>query len=80
MGPISSPFDSYLALRSLKTLALRMERHSSNAEKISDFLESHPKILKVIYPGLESHPQHSVAKKQMDFFWGNDFCRDKRWT
>ena len=45
-----------------------MERHSSNAEKIADFLESHPKISNVIYPGLESHPQHSVAKKQMDFF------------
>ena len=70
LGPISSPFDSYLALRSLKTLALRMERHSSNAEKIAAFLESHPKISKVIYPGLESHPQHSVAKKQMDFFGG----------
>ena len=70
LGPISSPFDSYLALRSLKTLALRMERHSSNAKKIADFLESHPKISNVIYPGLESHPQHSVAKKQMDFFGG----------
>lgn len=65
MGPIASPFDSYLNMRSLKTLPLRMRAHEENAKAIANFLEKHPKVEKVIYPGLESHPQHALAKKQM---------------
>ncbi len=65
MGGISAPFDAFICMRSLKTLALRMEAHQSNAMEIAKFLESHPKIEKVIYPGLESHPQYALAQKQM---------------
>ena len=65
-----NPFDSFLLLRSLKTLPVRMERHCKNAQEIAVFLESHPSIEKVIYPGLESHPQHNIAKKQMNGFGG----------
>jgi len=68
MGGIASPFDSFLALRSLKTLALRMEAHQRNALSIVDFLDSHPKVDGVIYPGLSSHPQHEIAKQQMTGF------------
>jgi cystathionine gamma-lyase len=64
-GAIQGPFDSFLALRGLKTLALRMERHSRNAVCIAQFLENHVNVEKVYYPGLASHPQHSLAKKQM---------------
>ena len=64
-GGIQSPFDSFLAMRALKTLPLRMERHCENALKIAHWLEAHPKIEKVIYPGLASHPQHELAKRQM---------------
>ncbi|WP_218814035.1 trans-sulfuration enzyme family protein [Rickettsiella endosymbiont of Dermanyssus gallinae] len=64
-GAIQGPFDSFLALRGLKTLALRMERHCVNALKIAQYLETHPKIAKVYYPGLASHSQHELAKKQM---------------
>ncbi len=70
IGSIAGPFDSFLALRGLKTLALRMERHCANALKIAAWLESHPKVSRVIYPGLESHPQHALAKKQMHGFGG----------
>ena len=70
LGPITSTFDSYLILRSLKTLSLRMERHSKNALLIANELINHEKIQKVIYPGLESHPQHQLAKKQMNGFGG----------
>jgi cystathionine gamma-lyase len=70
VGAIAGPFDSFLALRGLKTLALRMERHCSNALKIARWLEKHPKVERVIYPGLESHPQHVLAKKQMHGFGG----------
>jgi cystathionine gamma-lyase len=70
VGGIQGPFDSFLALRGLKTLALRMERHCENAQKIAAFLEAHPKVAKVYYPGLESHPQHALAKRQMDGFGG----------
>jgi len=70
VGSIASPFDSFLALRGLKTLALRMERHCTNALKIARRLEAHPKIARVIYPGLESHPQHALARKQMAGFGG----------
>ena len=66
VGSIQGPFDSFLALRGLKTLALRMERHCANGQAVADFLESHPKVDKVFYPGLPSHPQHRLAEQQMD--------------
>jgi cystathionine gamma-lyase len=70
IGAILSPFDSYLVLRGSKTLALRMERHCRNAFDIARFLEAHPKISKVHYPGLENHPQHELARRQMKGFGG----------
>lgn len=65
IGAILSPFDSFLVLRGIKTLAIRMERHTKNAIKIARYLESHPKVKRVYYPGLESHPQHELGKRQM---------------
>ena len=65
MGGIQGPFDSFMCLRSLKTLSLRMQAHESNANAIANFLEKHPKVQKVLYPGLTSHPQHHLAKEQM---------------
>ncbi|MEZ6234472.1 MAG: cystathionine gamma-synthase [Phycisphaerales bacterium] len=65
VGAVPGPMDCYLILRSTKTLHLRVERHCRNAEKVAAFMEAHPKIEKVVYPGLESHPQHAVAAKQM---------------
>jgi cystathionine gamma-lyase len=65
VGAIAGPFDSFLAHRGLKTLGLRMERHNRNAQHLAEWLERHPKIERVIYPGLASHPQHALAKKQM---------------
>jgi cystathionine gamma-lyase len=70
VGAIQGPFDSFLALRGLKTLALRMERHCSNAAALAAWLEQHPAIESVRYPGLPSHPQHELAKKQMHAFGG----------
>jgi cystathionine gamma-lyase len=70
VGAIQSPFDSFLALRGLKTLALRMERHCSNALKIARWLEARKDVERVVYPGLESHPQHALAKAQMAAFGG----------
>ena len=70
IGAISGPFDSFLALRGLKTLALRMERHSANGAKIARWLETRKDVRRVIYPGLESHPQHAIAKAQMYHFGG----------
>ena len=70
MGGIQGAFDSFLALRSLKTLPIRMKAHAENAMKIAVFLETHPLVDKVIYPGLKSHPQHELAKKQMSGFGG----------
>ena len=70
VGAISGPFDSFLALRGIKTLALRMERHSSNGQKIAEWLERRPDVRRVIYPGLPSHPQHHIAKAQMHAFGG----------
>lgn len=64
-GGILGPHDSYLVLRGIKTLSLRMQRHSENGQKIAEFLEKHPKVNTVIYPGLASHPQHELAKTQM---------------
>ena len=70
LGPITGAFDSYLILRSLKTLAVRMERHSENAMAIAKHFESHKDISEVIYPGLANHPQHDLASKQMNGFGG----------
>ena len=70
VGSIMSPFDSFLLLRSLKTLAVRMERHCENAMKIASFLENHKAIEKVIDPGLKSHPHHELASKQMQGYGG----------
>jgi cystathionine gamma-lyase len=70
IGPCQSPFDSWLVLRGLKTLAVRMKAHEQNAIKIAHFLEKHPKVEKVIYPGLSSHPQHQIACQQMKGFGG----------
>lgn len=65
IGSVASPFDSYLTLRGMKTLALRMERHCENAQVIAEWLEARKEVAQVIYPGLKSHPQHALAKKQM---------------
>jgi cystathionine gamma-lyase len=70
VGAIAGPFDSFLALRGLKTLALRMERHCSNAMEIARRLERHRAVEKVYYPGLPSHPQHELARRQMSDFGG----------
>src|SRR5215831_372956 len=70
VGAIAGPFDSFLAMRGLKTLALRMERHCENALDLAGWLEQHPKVPRVIYPGLWSHPQHQLAKCQMRAFGG----------
>ena len=70
LGPITGAFDSYLILRSLKTLAVRMERHCENAMAIAKHFESHKEIAEVIYPGLTNHPQHDLASKQMNGFGG----------
>ena len=70
IGAIPSPFDCWLTLIGVKTLHLRMERHASNAQAVAEFLESHPQVEKITYPGLKSHPQYGVAKEQMDGFSG----------
>jgi len=70
VGAILSPFDSWLVMRGVKTLAVRMERHQYNAMKIAEYLENHRMVDKVYYPGLESHPQHELAKRQMKGFGG----------
>ena len=70
MGAALSPFDAWLVLRGLRTLGLRVERHNQNALMLARFFESHPKIERVNYPGLESHPQHELAQKQMGGFTG----------
>jgi cystathionine beta-lyase/cystathionine gamma-synthase len=70
IGAIAGPFDSFLVLRGLKTLAVRMQRHSENAQALAEWLSQHPKVENVIYPGLKNHPQHALAKKQMALFGG----------
>src|SRR5487761_1959208 len=65
VGAVAGPFDAFLALRGLKTLALRMQRHCSNALELAGWLEKHPRVERVVYPGLTSHPQHALAKRQM---------------
>lgn len=69
-GGVPGPFDSWLLLRGIKTLALRMERHQSNALAIAHFMETHPQVRRVLYPGLPSHPQHALATEQMSGFGG----------
>jgi len=69
-GAVPGPMDCFLTLRGVKTLSLRMERHSANALKVAQFLEDHPAVAKVIYPGLPSHPQHELARRQMRDFGG----------
>jgi Cystathionine beta-lyases/cystathionine gamma-synthases len=70
VGAVLPPFDSYLTLRGIKTLAIRLERHNKNAFEIAHYLEKHPKVKKVIYPGLKSHPQHELATKQATGYGG----------
>jgi len=69
-GQVMSPFSAWLILRGCRTLSIRMKKHCENSMKIAQFLESHPKVAKVIYPGLESHPGHSIATKQMSDYGG----------
>jgi cystathionine gamma-lyase len=70
VGAVPGPQDCFLVMRGLKTLHVRMKQHQENAVEIANFLVKHPKVEKVIYPGLESHPQHALAKKQMTGFGG----------
>jgi cystathionine gamma-synthase len=70
MGAVASPFDSWLVLRSLKTLGVRMDRHSANAAQVAEFLLDHPKVAAVLYPGLPTHPGHDIAARQMSGFGG----------
>eukprot|EP00744_Colponema_vietnamica_P001910 GILI01003093.1.p1 GENE.GILI01003093.1~~GILI01003093.1.p1 ORF type:complete len:408 (+),score=147.98 GILI01003093.1:57-1226(+) len=70
IGAVPAPFDCYMALRGVRTLHLRMREHEKNAIAVAKFLESHPKVDKVVYPGLPSHPQHELAKSQMSGFGG----------
>jgi len=70
IGAVPSPFDCWLTLLGVKTLHLRMPRHSANAQRVAEYLERHPKVAKVTYPGLRSHPQYAIAKEQMSGFSG----------
>lgn len=70
VGAVPGPFDAWLTLRSLKTLAIRMREHEANANRLARFLEGHPQVERAIYPGLESHPHHELAKRQMSGFGG----------
>jgi cystathionine gamma-synthase len=70
MGAVAGPFDAWLVLRGIKTLAVRMDRHCANAERVADMLAAHPKVAQVLYPGLPGHPGHEVAAKQMRGFGG----------
>nr|MBA2411929.1 PLP-dependent transferase [Burkholderiaceae bacterium] len=70
VGAIAGPFDSFLTLRGIKTLALRMQRHCENALALAQWLEAQPKVKRVRYPGLPSHPQHALARKQMHGYGG----------
>jgi cystathionine beta-lyase/cystathionine gamma-synthase len=69
-GAILSPFDSFLVLRGTKTLPLRMQQHNANGLALAEFLGSHPKVKKVYYPGLRTHPQYELARRQMNGFGG----------
>jgi cystathionine gamma-synthase len=81
MGGVNSPHNAYLLERGLKTLALRMERHNANGLAVARFLESHPRVERVLYPGLESHPYHDIAVRTMRGFGGlvTFFVKDADW-
>jgi len=70
MGAVAGPFDSWLVLRGIKTLGVRMDRHCANASRVAELLTSHPKVSEVYYPGLPEHPGHEIAAKQMRRFGG----------
>jgi cystathionine gamma-synthase len=70
MGAVAGPFDAWLTLRGIKTLAVRMDRHCANAERVAEMLTAHPEVSQVLYPGLASHPGHELAAKQMRRFGG----------
>ncbi|TLQ44082.1 cystathionine gamma-synthase [Streptomyces marianii] len=70
MGAVAGPFDSWIVLRGIKTLAVRMDRHSENAARVAEMLSGHPRVTRVLYPGLEEHPGHEIAAKQMKNFGG----------
>lgn len=70
IGSVMSPFDSYQTLRGIKTLAVRLDRHASNALRVAEYLSEHPRVEKVLYPGLPSHPHHNLAKRQMKLYGG----------
>jgi cystathionine gamma-synthase len=70
LGAVPGPFDAWLALRGLKTLAVRMGAHCANAERVVEFLRGHPAVERVLYPGLPDHPGHAIAARQMDGFGG----------
>ena len=70
IGGVASPFDSWLVLRGLRTLSVRMDRHCDNAEQVAAFLVDHPRVTEVFFPGLASHPGHDLAKRQMTRFGG----------
>lgn len=70
VGPIASPFDAYLTARGIKTLGVRMDRHCTNAQAVAEFLQEHPAVAEVAYPGLDTHPGHDVAARQMSGFGG----------
>ncbi len=70
VGAVPSPFDCWLTLRGLKTLAVRMRQHQENAQRVAEFLQGHPRVRRVYYPGLPSHPQHGLARRQMRGFGG----------
>jgi cystathionine gamma-lyase len=76
VGAIAGPFDSFLALRGVKTLALRMERHCANAATLAQWLQEQPQVKRVHYPGLESHPQHGLARRQMTGGFGGMISLD----
>jgi cystathionine gamma-synthase len=81
MGAINSPQNCYLLTRGLKTFELRMQRHNENGQRVAEFLESHPRVEKVYYPGLESHKYHDIARRQMRGFGGlvTFLVRDADW-
>jgi cystathionine gamma-lyase len=70
VGAVSGPFDAFLAMRGIKTLSLRMRAHCEGASDLARWLEAHPSVQRVIYPGLKSHPQHALARRQMDGYGG----------
>ena len=81
MGGVNSPHNAYLLERGLKTLALRMERHNANGQAVAEFLAGHPRVERVLYPGLSDHPFHTIAKETMRGFGGlvTFFLRDADW-